>query len=108
VGGHKDGARVEPWRFRLQPGTTQTLESFDGGKWTPLGTLTKAIPINTWVPFEVDATTGTATVKIGGQEFTTTAKAAATDTLSGTTFTTGDPAGYGMTFFVDDLSIAKG
>jgi hypothetical protein len=108
VGGHRDGGRVEPWRFRLQPGTTQTLEVFDGGAWKPLGALTKAIPINTWTPFVVDADTTSATVRIGEQEFTTTARAEPAETLAGTTFTTGDPVGYGMTFFVDDLTIAEG
>jgi hypothetical protein len=107
VGGHRDGARVEPWRFRLQPGTAQTLEVFDGSAWQALGTLTTAIPINTWTPFVVDATATSATVRIGAQEFTTTARAEAADTLSGTTFTTGDPIGYGMTFFVDDLAINR-
>lgn len=106
VGGHRDGGRVDPWRFRLRPGTTQALEVFDGSAWQPLGTLATAIPNNTWTPFVVDATTTSATVRIGTEEFTTTTRAAAADTLSGTTFTTGDPIEYGMTFFVDDLSFA--
>jgi hypothetical protein len=101
VGGHRDGTR----RFRLRPGTTQALEVFDGSAWQPLGALTTAIPNNTWTPFAVDAT---ATLRIGTQEFTTTIRAEAADTLSGTTFTTGDPIEYGMTFFVDDLSITSG
>ncbi|OLF18525.1 exo-alpha-sialidase [Actinophytocola xanthii] len=108
VGGHREGRRVEPWRFRLQPGATQTLEVFEGGAWKPLGTLAKPIPTNTWTPFVVDATTTSATVRIGDQELTAAAPAQAADTLSGTTFTTGDPVSYGMTFFVDDLTIGEG
>ncbi|TDV56478.1 exo-alpha-sialidase [Actinophytocola oryzae] len=105
VGGHRDGAGVEPWRFRLRPGPPRTLEVYDGSTWQALGTLTTAIPNNTWTPFVVDATTTAATVRIGGQEFTTTTRAEAADTIAGTTFTTGDPVEYGMTFFVDDLAI---
>ncbi|HYQ65018.1 exo-alpha-sialidase [Actinophytocola sp.] len=106
VGGHRDGTPVRPWRFRLRPGTTQALEVFDGGAWQPLGTLTTAIPNNTWTPFAVDATATSATVRIGAREFTTTTRAEPADTLSGATFATGDPVEYGMTFFVDDLGFA--
>jgi hypothetical protein len=108
VGGHRDGGRVDPWRFRLRPGPPQTVEVFDGTAWRPLGTLTTAIPNNTWTPFTVDATATAATVRIGAREFTTTTRAEAADALSGTTFTTGDPIEYGMTFFVDDLAVTRG
>lgn len=103
--GHRDGAAVTPWQFRLVPGTAQTVEVFDGTRWTSLGALTTAIPTNTWVPFQVDTTPTSATVRINNQEFTTTTTAEQADTIAGTTFTTGDPSAYGMTFFVDDLSI---
>jgi hypothetical protein len=106
VGGHRDGTRTQPWQFRLKPGPPQTLEVFDGTAWQPLGTLTTAIANNVWTPFTVDATTTSATVRIGTQEFTTTTQADTADALSGTTFTTGAPTEYGMTFFVDDLSFA--
>jgi hypothetical protein len=108
AGGHRGGERVTPWQFRLSPGAAQKVEVFDGTQWTVLGTLTTAIPINTWVPFEVDATPTSATVRINNQEFTTTTAAARADTLAGATFTTGDPIAYGTTFFVDDLSIVEG
>jgi len=107
AGGHRGDERVTPWQFRLSPGATQKVEVFDGAAWTPLGTLTTAIPINTWVPFEVDTTTTSATVRINGQELTTATTAAQADTVSGATFTTGDPIAYGTTFFIDDLSITK-
>jgi hypothetical protein len=108
AGGHRGGERVTPWQFRLSPGAAQKVEVFDGTQWTVLGTLTTAIPINTWVPFEVDATPASATVRINNQEFTTTTAAARADTLAGATFTSGDPIAYGTTFFVDDLSIVEG
>jgi hypothetical protein len=105
VNGKRDGAKVTPWQFRLQPGTTtQALEVYNGSAWTALGTI-PAIPINTWVPFVVDTTPTTATVHIGDKEFTTTTTAAPADTVGGATFTTGDPIAYGMTFFLDDFSI---
>jgi hypothetical protein len=106
--GRRSGEQVQPWRFRLRPGTSQTLEVFDGSGWQSLGALTTAIPNNTWTPLRVDATLTSATIRIGSQEFTTTTRAEQADTLSGTTFTTGDPSAYGMTFFVDDLAITEG
>lgn len=100
---------VTPWRFRLVQGTTaqpaQTLEVYDGSAWTSLGRLTMAIPLNTWVPIEVATSTTSATVTVNGQAFETDKRAAAADTLAGVTFTTSAPAAYGMTFFVDDLSV---
>jgi hypothetical protein len=59
--------------------------------------------VNTWVPIEVAATTTTATVTINGQTFETDKRT--TDSSGDVTFTTGDPEAYGMTFFVDDLTI---
>ncbi len=94
---------VSPWHFRLVPGTAQTLEVYDGSAWTPLGRLTTAVPVNTWAPIEVAATATTATVTINGQTFETDKRT--TDTSGDVTFTTGDPDAYGMTFFVDDLTI---
>jgi len=109
VSGRSGEEAVTPWRFRLVPGTTaqpaQTLEVYDGSAWTPLGRLTTAVPLNTWVPIEVAASTGTATVTVDGQPFETDKRAAAADTLTDVTFTTSDPAAYGMTFFVDDLTL---
>jgi hypothetical protein len=109
VEGVAGGDAVTPWRFRLVPGATATtppsLEVSDGSAWTSLGALSAVVPINTWVPVTVDTTTSSATVTIGTQEFSTEVTAAAADRLAGLTFTTGDPIAYGMSFFVDDLSI---
>ncbi len=110
VDGHDGDQATQPWRFRLVPGTTaqpaQTLEVDDGSAWTALGRLTTPIALNTWVPISVDTSADEVTVTIGGQAFTTTTTAAPADALSGVTFTTGDPIAYGMTFFVDDLTIS--
>lgn len=112
VEGRSGGDATMPWQFRLVPGTTtapaQKLEVFDGSAWSALGTLSAAIPLNTWAPITVDATADAATVTVNGQEFSTEVTAAAADELTGVTFTTSDPSAYGMTFFVDDLSIVDG
>jgi hypothetical protein len=92
-----------PWQFRLTP---QALEAFDGTQRTVLGRFAATIPLNTWLPIDIDATPTSATVSINGQKYTTTAPAAQADALTGITFTTGEPIGYGMTFFVDDLTWA--
>lgn len=98
VNGNRGGA---PWQFRLTP---QTLEAYDGTQWTVLGRFAATIPLNTWLPIDIDATPTSATVTVNGQRFTTTAPAAQADALRGITFSTGDPIAYGMTFFVDDLT----
>jgi len=104
-----DGGAVTPWRFRLTPGATATtpptVEVSDGSSWTSLGALPAVLPINTWVPITVDTSTTAATVTIGSHEVTTAVTADSADRLAGLTFTTGDPIAYGMSFFVDDLSI---
>ncbi len=80
----------------------------DGSAWTPLGRLTTAVPLNTWVPIEVAASTEAATMTVNGQPFETDKRAAGADTLTEVTFTTSDPAAYGMTFFVDDVDATAG
>ncbi|PZF80348.1 sialidase family protein [Jiangella anatolica] len=109
VDGRSGDDAAQPWRFRLVPGTTaqpaQTLEVFDGSAWTALGRLSAPIAVNAWAPITVDTSTSAATVTIGGDTFSTTATAESATALAGLTVTTGDPIAYGMTFFVDDLSI---
>ncbi|SEE88187.1 sialidase family protein [Jiangella alba] len=109
--GHAGDDAVTPWRFRLVPGATAStppsLEVSDGSAWASLGQLSAVVPVSTWVPITVDTTTSRATVTIGAQEFTTDVTAEPADRLAGLTFTTGDPIGYGMSFFIDDLSIGE-
>jgi hypothetical protein len=105
VNGHRGSEQTTPWQFRLTP---QAVEAFDGTQWTVLGRFAATIPLNTWLPIDIDATPTSATLTVNGQRFVTTAAAIQTDTLSGITFTTGEPIAYGMTFFVDDLTVAAG
>lgn len=111
VEGTSNGEEATPWQFRLVPGTTvspaQTVEVYDGSVWTALGKLTTAIPLSAWVPISVDTTATEATVTIRGQTFTTGVTAESADRLAGISFTTGDPIAYGMSFFIDDLSIVE-
>ncbi|GAB3431159.1 sialidase family protein [Flindersiella endophytica] len=107
IDGRADSGPAKPWQFRLvNSKPAQTLEMYDGSAWIALGTLSTAIPVHTWVPITVDATLTSATVSIGGQEFTASKPAAAADALAGVTFSTGDPTGYGMLFVIDDLTIS--
>lgn len=111
VKGHSGDTVTTPWQFRLVPAATgqpaQKLEVHNGSGWVSLGNLTTNIPINTWVPVTIDATTSQATVTINGQTFTATMPAQPTTTLAGMSFSTSDPIAYGMDFRIDDLTIAR-
>ncbi|MPZ95984.1 MAG: hypothetical protein GEU96_14015 [Propionibacteriales bacterium] len=105
VTGHSDDAVTRPWQFRIVNGNPQRLEVYDGTSWSAVGSLSKNVALFTWAPITVDATTTEATVTINGQRFTTSKTAEAADTLSGVTFSTGDPIAYGLTFFIDNLKV---
>jgi hypothetical protein len=107
VKGHAGQNTTTPWQFRIvDTKPLQTVEAFDGTQWTAMGTLTTRVELFRWAPIAVDTTLDSATVTVNGQAFTTTKRAEAADTLAGVTFSTGDPAAYGLTFFIDNLSVS--
>ncbi|WP_172836189.1 exo-alpha-sialidase [Microlunatus soli] len=108
VRGTAGGKPVTAWNFRLKAGTgsaPQQLEVNNGTGWVGLGALDEAIPLRTYRPVSIDATTDRATITIGSQTFETTTTMNAADQLAGLTFSTDEPAGYGGIYYLDNLSI---
>lgn len=108
VGGTTGEKSADGWKFAIVAGATatapQSVEIFNGTKWTTLGTLSSLVTPKTYVPITVNATTASATMTVNGQSFTTQIRAGAADSFNDLTFTTGDPSEYGGIYFLDDVS----
>jgi hypothetical protein len=65
------------------------------------------VPLRTYLPLSIDATTTSATLTVGDQSFTATTPAAAVTAVNSLVFTTGDPSEYGGEFQIDDFSVTS-
>lgn len=101
-----DGSSVQPWQFRIRQASPAVVEANDGSGWKSLGTLAAAVPLRSYVPLSIDATTTSATLTVGDKSFTTTAPATAVTAVDSVVFTTGDPSEYGGEFQIDDFSVS--
>jgi hypothetical protein len=101
------GDAAQPWQFRIRPGSPAVVEANNGSGWTSLGTLAGAVPLRTYLPLSIDATTTSATLTVGDQSFTATTPAAAVTAVNSLVFTTGDPSEYGGEFQIDDFSVTS-
>lgn len=105
-GTSSDGGSVQPWQFRIRQGSPAVVEANNGSGWISLGTLAGAVPLRSYVPLSIDATTTSATLTVGDKSFTATAPAGAVTAVNSLVFTTGDPSEYGGEFQIDDFSVS--
>ena len=99
------GDSVQPWQFRIRPGTPAVVEARTSSGWAKLGTLPRAVPLRTMLPLSIDATTTSATLTVDGSTFTATTPASPVTAVDSLVFTTGDPDEYGGEFQIDDFSV---
>lgn len=103
-------AGTSAWKFAIVAGanatTPQSVQVYDGAKWTTLGTLSSVVPARTYVPVSIQADAASATLTVNGRSFTTNVRAGGANTFDGLTLTTGDPSEYGGIYYVDDVSVS--
>jgi hypothetical protein len=98
------------WKLAIVAGANatrpQSVQVYDGSKWTTLGTLSSVVPARTYVPVAITADAASATLMVNGQSFTTSVKAGDADSFDNLTFTTGDPSEYGGAYYLDNVSVS--